>query len=154
LGEEFDPISVAANTSRLSFDLMLNPSRLSRISLIESIQGDSFKLETMLKKITDHVFNFKSIDSYKAQISTSIKNEFVESLFNSFYSDKLSISSKVKVFENFQYLLNKILDKKNIVDKMFISMIEKSLDDPSTFKMKNNKTNIPDGSPIGSFLCY
>ena len=154
LGEEFDPISVSANTSRLSFDLMLDPSRLSRISLIESIQGDSFKLETMLKKITDHVFNFKSIDSYKAQISTSIKNEFVESLFNSFYSDKLSISSKVKVFENFQYLLNKILDKKNITDKMFISMIEKSLDDPSMFKMKNNKTNIPDGSPIGSFLCY
>ena len=57
---------------------MLDPSRLSRISLIESIQGDSFKLETMLKKITDHVFNFKSIDSYKAQISTSIKNEFVD----------------------------------------------------------------------------
>ena len=51
LGEEFDPISVAANTSRLSFDLMLDPSRLSRISLIESIQGDSFKLETMLKKL-------------------------------------------------------------------------------------------------------
>ena len=51
LGEEFDPISVAANTSRLSFDLMLDPSRLSRISLIESIQGDSFTLENMLKKL-------------------------------------------------------------------------------------------------------
>ena len=76
------------------------------------------------------------------------------SLFNSFYSEKLSISSKVKVFENFQYLLSKILNKKNILDKMFISMIEKSLDDPSSFKMKNNKTNLPDGSPIGSFLCY
>ena len=37
---------------------------------------------------------------------------------------------------------------------MFISMIEKSLDDPSSFKMKNNKSKIPDGSPIGSFLCY
>ena len=154
LGEEFDPISVAANTSRLSFDLMLDPSRLSRISLIESIQADSFTLENMLKKITNHVFNFKSVDDYKTQISTSIKNEFIESLFNSFYSEKLSISSKAKVFENFQYLLSKILNKKNILDKMFISMIEKSLDDPSSFKMKNNKTNLPDGSPIGSFLCY
>ena len=133
---------------------MLDPSRLSRISLIESIQGDSFTLENMLKKITNYIFNYKSIDSYKTQISTSIKNEFIESLFNSFYSEKLSISSKIKVFENFQYLLNKILNKKNIDDKMFISMIEKSLDDPSSFKMKNNKSKIPDGSPIGSFLCY
>ena len=33
-------------------------------------------------------------------------------------------------------------------------MIEKSLDDPSSFQMKNNKSKIPDGSPIGSFLCY
>ena len=154
LGEEFDPISVAANTSRLSFDLMLDPSRLSRISLIESIQEDSFTLENMLKKITNHIFNYKSVDSYKTQISTSIKNEFIESLFNSFYSEKLSISSKIKVFENFQYLLEKILNKKNIDDKMFISMIEKSLDDPSSFQMKNNKSKIPDGSPIGSFLCY
>ena len=154
LGEEFDPISVAANTSRLSFDLMLDPSRLSRISLIESIQEDSFTLENMLKKITNHIFNYKSVDSYKTQISTSIKNEFIESLFNSFYSEKLSISSKIKVFENFQYLLDKILNKKNIDDKIFISMIEKSLDDPSSFQMKNNKSKIPDGSPIGSFLCY
>ena len=113
-----------------------------------------FKEIPLLKKITNNIFNYKSIDSYKTQISTSIKNEFIESLFNSFYSEKLSISSKIKVFENFQYLLSKILNKKNMDDKMFISMIEKSLDDPSSFKMQNNKTNIPDGSPIGSFLCY
>ena len=45
-------------------------------------------------------------------------------------------------------------NKKNIDDKIFISMIKKSLDDPSSFQMKNNKSKIPDGSPIGSFLCY
>ena len=127
-----------------------------RIKLEPKFRSLSNRINHKLKNTLNNPWlsNFKSIDSYKAQISTSIKNEFVESLFNSFYSDKFSISSKVKVFDNFQYLLNKILDKKNIVDKMFISMIEKSLDDPSTFKMKNNKTNIPDGSPIGSFLCY
>ena len=82
------------------------------------------------------------------------KDHFISSFLDSLYIEKGLSQNTVSSYKNDITSFVAWLNKKNIDDKMFISMIEKSLDDPSTFKMKNNKTNIPDGSPIGSFLCY
>ncbi|MGB3590831.1 MAG: zinc-dependent metalloprotease [Nonlabens sp.] len=148
VGVAFDPIAAATTNAHFTLDLLLNSTRMTRISQ-QQIYGDNLSLDDMLNKITRKIFSETSNNEYSQLIQASLKELYLTKLLALNYSKRININVKEAITEELEKLRTKFLNSQDNTDIVLLNYIKEAEAHPERI-MELKTLQIPDGSPIGS----
>jgi hypothetical protein len=153
-GVTFDPLTAAATSVDMTFDLLFHPDRMNRIvtqQAIESLDNSNYAtltLDTIFSKISNQVFtDLDTDDSYRTAISQSSQELFLNHLMNLIASSRTNVQVK-SIARNQLNEIQKDLSKRDAFENQLLSQIQHFNAHTELFKVKP-LPSIPDGSPIG-----
>ncbi len=166
-GVAFDALGAAASASDMVFGLVLNPQRASRMVQQKALDANQLGLDELIDALIANTFGKSSNDAYLNEIQHTVNFSLLENLMHLAASDnihpqvKAIVNDKLnKLLRNFQN--NAISDKKsqkesvsnpsNAFTAEYARLILQFQKDPGPWK-KPAASDLPDGSPIGSFQC-
>lgn len=166
-GVAFDALGAAASASDMVFGLVLNPQRASRMVQQKALDAGQLGLDELIDALVANTFGKSSNDAYLNEIQHTVNFSLLENLMHLAASDnihpqvKAIVNDKLnKLLRNFQN--NAISDKKsqkesvsnpsNAFTAEYARLILQFQKDPGPWK-KPAASDLPDGSPIGSFQC-
>lgn len=152
-GVAFDAIGAAATASEMTLQLMLNPQRANRLVQQKAMDAGQLSLKVVLEKLVNAVFNTaEGSDTYKGEINRTVQFQLLQQLFNLAINSKSAPQTKARAFEALNYMADELKRDKDAYSMFIKKEIENFKNDTSTFK-ELKAPKIPDGSPIGSFIC-
>jgi len=162
MGVAFDPISAASTSSDMTLSLLLNHERLNRVNLQSSLKTgisvvDIF--EALSKMLNDYLGLGEK--NYAAIVRDAVLENILKHFMNISVNDKYvsNVQANADYYLNeFYFNLQVKSSEKNLKnkDKYYINYLMRIINDfkksPEKFQLKN-APKIPDGSPIGSYMC-
>jgi len=155
LGLAFDPFGAVATSANMTFALILNPQRVSRIVANKSFDKKQFDLNEVFDTMFDNTFKKSYKDNYHQEVQSVINEQLLENIFDLISSEDLyphvkAISlSKLNELRNWLSSQKLTGDQKSIND-YHIKSISNFIKNPDK-RTKNLAPKIPDGSPIGMY---
>ena len=153
-GISFDPFSAASTATELVINLLLNPKRLNRIVIQNSLDQSKLSIDKVFDELIKHTFQKKHTDSYLNEIQNQINVVvLIHMLRLSTHKDAFSKTKyeAIIALKNIEDLSKKIKNKKNNFDQ-YLHIIKDFNKNPEIYQ-KSVSPKIPDGSPIGHFSC-
>jgi hypothetical protein len=164
-GVAFDALGAAASASDMVFSLLFHPQRASRMIQQKALDANQLGLDELIDLTLANTFDKEWNDVYLNEIQHTVNFTLLENLMHLGASD--SVHPQVKALVNDR--LNKLLRKFQMLG--FASQGKKGVSKPSNaftteyarlildFQKdaepwkKQTPSDLPDGSPIGSFQC-
>lgn len=153
LGPAFDPMGAVATSADLTFGLILNPQRMSRVFLQQSLDEKQLTLEEIFEVLISETFKKTYKDIYSQSLQDVINEQLLLNIFGLISNDNLYPQVKgISLNELKKLTLWLNADKKkegqSLMNEYFVKMINEFLKNPQ-MKIERNIPDIPDGSPIG-----
>lgn len=147
-GLSFDPLGPAEASAHLTFNLLLDPARVSRLANQNVLQSDLPSLREVLQKTTQTLWKDNQLkdDSYEGQIRRITASMYLAKLMGLAQEDDLATEAKLAVLEAIQTItsLNQGKDGLSLLVQQMVRQFEKN---PADFKTEKYLTP-PDGQPI------
>ena len=150
-GVSFDPFSAANTASDMTLKFLLNPQRVNRLVLQQSLDSKQLSLEELLNSIIENSFNKSYNDTYLGETQYQINSNVLKYLMNLAVNDQSYFQTKAIANNQISQLLRRFLNLK-ATDVQYGIMIKEFYEHPEKFKLEVSP-KIPDGSPIGSNIC-
>lgn len=150
-GVSFDPFSAANTASDMTLKFLLNPQRVNRLVLQQSLDSKQLSLEELLNSIIENSFNKSYNDTYLGETQYQINSNVLKYLMNLAVNDQSYFQTKAIANKQISQLLRRFLNLK-ATDVQYGIMIKEFYEHPEKFKLEVSP-KIPDGSPIGSNIC-
>ena len=150
-GVSFDPFSAANTASDMTLKFLLNPQRVNRLVLQQSLDSKQLSLEELLNSIIENSFNKSYNDTYLGETQHQINSNVLKYLMNLAVNDQSYFQTKAIANKQISQLLRRFLNLK-ATDVQYGIMIKEFYEHPEKFKLEVSP-KIPDGSPIGSNIC-
>jgi len=153
-GISFDPFSAASTASEMTVSLLLNPKRLNRIMIQNSIDSSKMSLRYVLNGLISNSFKKTHEDSYISEVQHLINTNILIYLLNISEDEEAFMQVKHEAKMAVKYLQRLIAKSKKIhaYYDQYSYIIEDFKKRPELYK-KQRSSKIPDGSPIGSESC-
>ncbi|MBT6169146.1 MAG: peptidase, partial [Flavobacteriaceae bacterium] len=153
-GISFDPFSAASTASEMTISLLLNPKRLNRIMIQNSIDSSKMSLRYVLNRLISNSFKKTHKDSYISEVQHLINTNILIYLLNISEDEEAFMQVKHEAKMAVKYLQRLIAKSKKIhaYYDQYSYIIEDFKKRPELYK-KQRSSKIPDGSPIGSESC-
>ena len=153
-GISFDPFSAASTASEMTVSLLLNPKRLNRIMIQNSIDSSKMSLRYVLNGLISDSFKKTHEDSYISEVQHLINTNILIYLLNISEDEEAFMQVKHEAKMAVKYLQRLIAKSKKIhaYYDQYSYIIEDFKKRPELYK-KQRSSKIPDGSPIGSESC-
>ena len=153
-GISFDPFSAASTASEMTISLLLNPKRLNRIMIQNSIDNSKMSLRYLLNELISNSFKKTYEDSYISEVQHLINTNILIYLLNITEDEEAFMQIKHEAKMAVKYLQRIITKSKKIhaYYDQYSYIIEDFKNRPESYK-KQRSSKIPDGSPIGSESC-
>jgi uncharacterized protein DUF4953/uncharacterized protein DUF5117/uncharacterized protein DUF5118 len=155
LGLAFDPFGAVATSANMTFALILNPERISRIVAYKSLDKKQFDLNEVFDTLFKNSFKNSHKDAYYQEIQNVINEQLLNNIFDLLASKDLY--SQVKAISTNQLIeLSKWISSQKAegaqksVNDYLVKSIGNFMKDPDK-RSKNIAPKIPDGSPIGMY---
>ena len=153
LGVDFDPFSAAATSSRMTFSLILQPERASRLMAQKALDKNQIGLGEVLEQLIDNTFDQEHSDPYLMEIQNHINNELLEAMYDLVASDNSFKGARAVVADRLRTLSDELFGKEGspvqrALNRYNSQEIIRFLKDPGAWEVKA-APKIPDGSPIG-----
>ncbi len=155
LGLAFDPFGAVATSANMTFELILNPQRVSRLVANKSMDNKQFDLNEVFDTLFDNTFKMTHKDLYLQEVQYIINEQLLENIFNLIASENLYSHTKALSLSKLNELRNwlnsqKVNDDQKSINDYHIKRISDFIRDPEKRK-KIIAPKIPDGSPIGMY---
>ncbi len=153
LGITFDPFGAVATASNMTFELILNPQRVSRVYVYKSMDKDQLGLDELFETLVQHTFKKSHKNTYHQELQNIINEQLLNNIFDLVADDNLypqvSALSLYHLNELSQWLSSiKTNNQQKIINDYFAKQIYNFIKNPKK-NPKKNTPKIPDGSPIG-----
>ncbi|MDN3594528.1 zinc-dependent metalloprotease [Zunongwangia endophytica] len=152
-GVAFDALGAPATASDMTLTLMLNPERMARLVQQKSIDKKQLGLEDLLQKLIAETIKYQPKDSYLRAAQETINYNVLQHLFNLAVSKSTTPLVKAEVNYQLAELEDWLDDEDGAIYEQMLEEIELFMDKPGEFESMPDAPKIPDGSPIGSFMC-
>ncbi len=154
-GVTFDPLTAAATSVDMTFDLLFHPQRMNRIATQNALQKQNnedsdnvaMTLAEVFSQVSDHVFIDRNGDTYGTAITQRSQELLLNHLMNLIASSRTNVQVKAAARKQLDQM-EKDLNKRKAFEKELLSQIQHFNAHPELFKVKP-LPSIPDGSPIG-----
>ncbi len=152
-GVAFDALGAPATASDMTLSLLLHPERAARLIQQKSLDEKQLGLREVLDEVVSATIKTSEKNAYKQEVQHAINHNVLEHLLN-LASHKQS-TPQVKAVTNavITDLLFWLAGKKDPAYQQMLLEISNFRQHPGDFKSLPNAPQIPDGSPIGSFMC-
>lgn len=147
-GMSFDPLSPAEASAHLTFSLLLNPERASRLANQQLLQADLPSFKEVLNRTTKRLWgaaNLKAED-YQGQISRMTAILYLSKLMNLSVHKNLATEVKINTLEALQEIKEMNTGKEGL-DLLIQDLFKRYEKDPASFRQEEFLTP-PDGQPI------
>jgi hypothetical protein len=156
LGVDFDPFSAASTASRMTFSFILHPERASRLVAQKAMDKNQLGLDEVLEKLIENTFSKEHKDPYLNEIQNHINEQLLEAMFDLVASGDAYKGARALAADRLRSLADELFGKdgsstQRAVNRFNSQEITRFLKNPSTWKVKK-APQIPDGSPIGTYL--
>jgi hypothetical protein len=153
-GVSFDPFSVASSASEMTLSLLLNPERLNRLMIQNSVDNSKMSLRYVLNGLISSTFKTIHQDSYLTEIQHLININILIYLLNLSESKSAFMQVKYESIMAINYIKRLIARSKklNTYFDQYSHIIKDFKKQPELYRIQKTP-NIPDGSPIGSESC-
>lgn len=153
-GVSFDPFSVASSASEMTLSLLLNPERLNRLMIQNSVDNSKMSLRYVLNGLISSTFKTIHQDSYLTEIQHLINTNILIYLLNLSESKSAFMQVKYESIMAINYIKRLIARSKklNTYFDQYSHIIKDFKKQPELYRIQKTP-NIPDGSPIGSESC-
>ena len=154
LGVAFDAFSAVETASEMTFKLLLNPQRMSRLINHKSLDDSQLGLDELIDVVVMNTIRKSHKDNYYQELQNVVNIQFLEELmYLSTYKNQYKQVNAIASYK-LNEIKNIIQNKKNkgvqsIYNEALVKMIDDFMKNPTTFK-KTSAPKIPDGSPIGN----
>ena len=157
-GVAFDAFSAVETASEMTFQLLLNPQRVSRLVAHHSLDDSQLSLEELLDATFENTFKVSHKKTYHQELQNVVNFQLLEELlYLSTYENQYSQVNAIvnfKINELATYLKNKnAKGVQKMIDESLIKKINDFQKNPTKFK-RTRAPKIPDGSPIGTDYKY
>lgn len=154
LGVAFDAFSAVETASEMTFKLLLNPQRMSRLIKHKSLDDSQLGLEELIDVLVMNTVRKSHKNNYYQELQNVINIQFIEELmYLSTYKNQYRQVNAIASYK-LNEIKNIIQNKKSkgvqfIYNEAIVKMINDFIKNPTTFK-RTSAPKIPDGSPIGN----
>lgn len=154
LGVAFDAFSAVETASEMTFKLLLNPQRMSRLINHKSLDDSQLGLDELIDVVVMNTIRKSHKDNYYQELQNVVNIQFLEELmYLSTYKNQYKQVNAIAGYK-LNEIKNIIQNKKSkgvqsIYNEALVKMIDDFMKNPTTFK-KTSAPKIPDGSPIGN----
>ncbi|WP_296637022.1 zinc-dependent metalloprotease [Polaribacter sp.] len=154
LGVAFDAFSAVETASEMTFKLLLNPQRMSRLINHKSLDDSQLGLDELIDVVVMNTLRKSHKDNYYQELQNVVNIQFLEELmYLSTYKNQYKQVNAISSYK-LNEIKNIIQNKKSsgvqsIYNEDLVKMIDDFMKNPKTFK-KTSAPKIPDGSPIGN----
>ena len=152
-GVAFDALGGPATASDMTLGLLLNPERMARLAQQKSLDKKQLGLGDMLEKLIAETIQYQPKDSYLLAVQQTINYNVLQHLFNLAASKKSTPLVKAEVYKQLAELEDWLEEQDGAIYEQMLEEIELFMDKPEEFEPMLAAPKIPDGSPIGSFMC-
>ena len=154
-GISFDPFSAASTASEMTLSLLLNPKRLNRIKIQNTLDNSKMSIRYVLNELISNSFKKNHEDTYLKETQYLINTNILIYLLNLTESDEAFMQVKYEARMGINYIQNLISKSKklNTYFDQYSYIINDFKENPEKYN-KQISPNIPDGSPIGGGTCY
>ncbi|UAB82984.1 zinc-dependent metalloprotease [Zunongwangia sp. SCSIO 43204] len=152
-GVAFDALGAPATASDMTLGLLLNPERMARLIQQKSLDKKQLGLEDLLEKLIAETIQYQPKDSYLLAAQYTINYNVLQHLFNLAASKKSTPLVKAEVNYQLAELEDWLDEQDDAIYEQMLEEIELFFDKPGEFEPMPDAPKIPDGSPIGSFMC-
>jgi len=152
-GVAFDALGGPATASDMTLGLLLNPERMARLVQQKSLDKKQLGLGEMLEKLIAETIQYQPKDSYLLAVQQTINYNVLQHLFNLAASKKSTPLVKAEVYKQLAELEDWLEEQDGAIYEQMLEEIELFMDKPEEFEPMLAAPKIPDGSPIGSFMC-
>ena len=156
LGIEFDAFGAVETASEMTLNLLLNTQRASRLIAHKSINKNQLGLDELIDELVAKTIKRTYEDTYFQELQNVINAKVLEHLF--YLGASKNQYQQVNAIVLFKLTeIKTILQNKRakgvqkIYDAAMVKLIEGFIKSPLLFK-KTKALQIPDGSPIGSYM--
>ena len=156
LGIEFDAFGAVETASEMTLNLLLNTQRASRLIAHKSINKNQLGLDELIDELVAKTIKRTYEDTYFQELQNVINAKVLEHLF--YLGTSKNQYQQVNAIVLFKLTeIKTILQNKRakgvqkIYDAAMVKLIEGFIKSPLLFK-KTKALQIPDGSPIGSYM--
>ena len=154
LGVAFDAFSAVETASEMTFSLLLNPQRMSRLINHKSLDESQLGFAELLDIVIQNTIKVNPKDSYHQELQNVINLQFLEELM--YLSTHKNQYKQVNAIASYKlgeiktiYQNKKDKSVQQIYNQAMLKMIDGFMKNPTSFK-KTAAPKIPDGSPIGN----
>ena len=153
-GVSFDPFSAASSASEMTLSLLLNPERLNRLMIQNSVDNSKMSLRYVLNGLISSSFKTIHQDSYLTEIQHLVNTNILIYLLNLTENKSAFMQVKYESMMAINYIKRLIARSKklNTYFDQYSYIIEDFKKQPELYTIQKTP-NIPDGSPIGSESC-
>jgi len=153
LGVAFDPATAAATASNMTFSILLDPERISRLMLYKSLDESQLSISELLDTLIEHTFKMDHKDDYQRALQNMINEQLLQNIFNLAGARheyfQINVITLNKLNELVAYLQGKkSKGEQGLTEMYLVETIRKYIKDPKIDKTYK-KPKLPDGSPIG-----
>ncbi|WP_334057824.1 zinc-dependent metalloprotease [Polaribacter sp. P097] len=154
LGVAFDAFSAVETASEMTFSLLLNPQRMSRLINHKSLDESQLGFAELLDIVIQNTIKVYPKDSYHQELQNVINLQFLEELMylsthKNQYKQVNAIASYKLIEIKTIYQNKKDKGVQQIYNQAMLKLIDGFMKNPTSFK-KTAAPKIPDGSPIGN----
>ena len=147
-GRVFDVLGAPASLSKVIIQMILNPQRVSRLVQQKALDFNQLSFKDVATQLKDKIFNNKYKDTYHQAIQQSLKENYLNALFDLHANTNTSATVKVTSF-NLIKELETSLKKSKGDNSYYISKIRRFLENRDSYEVQQTPV-LPDGSPIGT----
>ncbi|MGB5981977.1 MAG: zinc-dependent metalloprotease [Nonlabens sp.] len=147
-GVAYDPVAAALTSADFTLALVLNPTRLNRITQQE-IYGNNLKVNEIMDTLTDHIFKGDVTDNYEQLILSRLKELYLTKLLTARNSNRINVNVKAEIINQLKKIKSELKETSAKNDAALLFLMQQAETHPETLK-EIPVSKIPDGSPIGS----
>ncbi|MFL2639581.1 MAG: zinc-dependent metalloprotease [Flavobacteriaceae bacterium] len=153
-GVSFDPFSAASTASEFTISLLLNPERLNRIIIQNSVDNTKLSLNYLFNSLISNTLETKHNETYLDDIQHVINTNVLINILNLSQSEDLFFKARMELDITIKSLIKKLKKFKNLNSNhhQYLKIIEDFYKNPNDYKNQISP-KIPDGSPIGDHSC-
>lgn len=152
-GVTFDALGAPATASNFTLGLLLHPERAARLIQQKAVDPRQLGLDDVLEKLVDQTIKVLPEDSYSRRVHQTISYQVLEHLLALAVDQRATPLVKSETRSVVDQLALWLKEKPTPFYNQMLVEIQRFRENPEAYKKKVAAPEIPDGSPIGSFMC-
>ncbi|MCX2744645.1 zinc-dependent metalloprotease [Mangrovivirga sp. M17] len=149
-----DPVGIAETASSFTFNALLNPQRINRLSIQSSQEDNLITVKDVFDSILNEIKKGTGKSEFGNQIMFSVRNQFIKRIIELKEDKNSSVSVKAEILVFLEKLNDSLVNSDQPEDKLLSNYISEYLEGELK-SVPASPPKIPDGSPIGSGIkCY